>query len=555
MYRLFQYTFIATCLFSSPSFAKDKTYDDALLNKFIAMEYAKFFADEFSRMPYNQLKTEYATALLDKKDHYGFGMRFKSKPAMRAEGATLILSVDGQDLFRMEILDLLGQRYKINGKLYTHAWIGNAATQKELIKRTVPRVQALNPIWNLFVPEVQALFPVLGAAAAEGCAAGGCAALWFVAQRAAVWVVVQGSSRVAAAAVAGSTAFRTRAAPAMANAARVTIERAKAIKDSALQHEKVQGYKEGIKSGVDSTAKVLSDPAYIIIGPVETLKWLAGSAGALVKMSAMGAGAGGIGWYINNVWESRKVAGGVVEGVKCTVNGKTASECGVSSGMKLTKGITPKNDQFRWCAHPLLNETQTLIKRPDGTTDGLTFRVGMKDGATTGEATRALTFRLRNDGKLIEDSLRFYDIKEGVIDKIQTMDIDQDFDTKLLIPIRIDSTSGNDQEVIDDMKEKLKQRDFAINVWRASRPFKPVVIENITITSEAAKKFPADPLAAEGSDGAKKLNEEMKATNSLLEKIRKFNDVCNSLDEIKELAGPKATAAAPTAAGSAKATN
>jgi hypothetical protein len=128
------------------------------LKQNLTTEYVKEFADEYNSFSYQDVKDTYQF-LMPKAERSSFFKLYKHKPQVQYKKNVIYFVGEHGEAAKIEILDILEQKYKINGNAFAYDWNGSLLLQSKTIGSRLRDKQAAYeffPILDLFIPQAQA---------------------------------------------------------------------------------------------------------------------------------------------------------------------------------------------------------------------------------------------------------------------------------------------------------------------------------------------------------------------------------------------------------------
>lgn len=477
------------------------SYDEEYWRKTYAEEYAKLFAEEFSNLQKSGDFKDIYQYFLPRDQRDKFFRKFEIT-SVTAKGSVVTIVKDGKAL-EIDIVDMLEQRFKINGQPYTHDWLGRADVQLDVIRKAArtQKTAALHErIFDAVVPKADAAVPLLVAGAIQVCVEGGCQLAWMVGQRALLWAAAN-SSRVQVAAVAASPAVRTKIWNVLKKAyeggARVTRY---IYEDIATDPRMVNGYR--------AATKALSTPGNYVVAPFKAAHafWEFAKAGKGIASGSIYVGAGTqvAGMYAQDI--PFKTA------LECLANFQIVQNCRFAKPSvtvtDTSSGISKVLDS--WCPTDLVNEIHSY-RSENGVNVVRIWRTGLKAGhagssTVQGVPTEGFRFELDSEGHVKPETARYFEFsKSGEVTLISKIKFNDKVPAQTLLTQRKHLPDLKKEE--NDLFNQVTERNARLKPLIERAKSRPLFADS----QEGLSNQTTDPLKARGNDQALTSDEQSKA--------------------------------------------
>lgn len=458
MLRFKTWLSVALLFLSLPSQAQFKKITEKEFNHWLAKKFVQDRATEFNQLQ----KLEGAPILyqlfLPRAMRSTFKSSWADRPTMKAEDTTLVIEFKNHPSVRMEVVDLLKQKYKINGQPFTRAWFGNQTTDAELLTKLIqknkgyslnelvlPKSEAL--VWML--PALYAL--IVGVEATADVAAGAA-----VIDGVATAVTVAGA-RTAATEVATAAAARaatTEATIGAREAAKVVVTE---LKNDPLLRAELRA--ELLKDVLTETIKAPTPAKSSLVGRFAI--WvgaLSGTAGVTSTVSQTLS-------YANSK-DANYIAAALCE---FSTENMSLDACLAAQRGKVKEtsdAALTLRTHYSWCYNEKANEIQGTANLKDGRTEVFVTRYDEKRSPVL-----AMRFVIDKHGYVEGDSIRQYALKIVAEDMSQDLRFLSPKQLAIkdgarlkqedVFPKPLDDTNKT-SAIIDDMAKKIETRDRLI---------------------------------------------------------------------------------------------
>jgi|GEM_PF-5233106 len=446
---------VAVLLISLPLHAQPQKITEKEFNHWLAKKFVQDRASEFNQLKDLKGAQVLYQLFLPHAMRSTFKLGWADRPTMKAEDTTLVIQFKNQPSVRMEVVDLLKQKYKINGHPFTRAWFGNQATDAELLTRLIQKDKGyslndvLLPKSEAFVWMLPALYALIVGAEATADVAAGAAVIDGVAT-----AVTAAGVRTAATEVATASAARvatTEATIGAREAAKMAVSELK--NDPVLRAELRE---ELLKGLLKETLTAPSPAKTSLVGRFAV--WV----GALSATAGVTSTVSQTLSYANSK-DANYVAAAFCE---FSFENMSLDAClaAQKSKPKETSDIAlTLRTHYSWCYNEKANEIQGTANLKDGRTEVFITRYDEKRNPVL-----ALRFVLDKHGSVEGDSLRQFALKnvtEGSSQDLRFLSPKQlvikdgaHLKQEDVFPKPIDDTNKS-SAIIDDMAKKIETRD------------------------------------------------------------------------------------------------
>lgn len=422
----------------------------------------------------------------DIKDVYGFFLpknqrptffkNLKKMPTIERQGNILSIQMPVGAPIQLEIVDLLKQEFRINGRLYVHDLKGDMLVQRDRMRyqfrhRKTAAADLFSPM-NLLFPQAEA--QGWEEAALAACIAGGCEMVLGFAEREAIFLFAR------SAVIRGISAEVTKAAE---KEAIMAIDKGFEVTAQYIVRLSKEAPKvvEVAKAGTEAVAKV-AHPAW------KAATWLKATAGAVFLT--------GLGAYTNSAIATvNKI--GMLTALECIFHRHypdstcpdVTAKVNVSdkSDVSSPNGVDPS-----FCAHNKVNETAVAVPQKDGSKLILLNRNAI-DGVNIGLNISSVRYVVDPNNQVATNSIRTYDYDPSGLNviRIHRPDIkESSIDANLLLTKKSDKLT-DENEIDKDMQKQITRRERILSSLEEGRP------DIVVVDGDLLTKIQSDPIAAE----------------------------------------------------------
>lgn len=512
------------CVTTVPSArAQNGPFTADQLRQHFAKQYARDFADEFNTFTANGDFKDIYQYFLPRHQRGRFFGKFKID-RVEADGPNLILKTAGQAPLKIQVVDLLGERFSINGQSYTHDWGGEPATQREVLRRMFKADQARADGFDLFdrildlgLPRAHAFAPLVPIVV-QACVEGGCALAWFVAQRGAVWAL-SNSARITAAGVSSSPVVRKALGEALVRAAGGAKKMGEYIWMDLRTDPELANLAKGAKAFAVS-------PAAWIKAPFKAAGFLVAQVMKPVSGSITGVAAGVGMLTVNKMVE---------DGAKKNLDWSTSLRCSLSlqpidscsyAKTKVTVADAPARlngaaMQDFWCPTSTVNEFQITTIQEDGSKLTRIWRVASAGAPDSkGEPIMGMRYEVDTNGKVRPNSARYYKFKKSKVESVSSLEFGR-VDPSAIATKRKHLPDAKAEEA--DLGEQITRRDVLLKDVVEMAQTQPI------LTGNDIKTYAVDPLKKASDQEALRRDQEVAHAEDMESGLKPAAKICDDL--------------------------
>lgn len=491
---------------SIPVRAETGKLEPEALREYLANQYVAEFVQEFNSFSIEQAQEFYGYFVpLKKRDQFLKG--FKVKPKARGENNRMFLDMPNGATLKIEVIDVLEERYRIDGKSFAYDWNTDVPLQLKTIQRRYRQDQARfdgqRSIMDLILPRANAVLPALAVACVEGACETIAA---FVARTVLYLASKRGLISLAASQMTRENALAVLSRMGGANKAFWEV-----VKTAYLEYRtSPDAWAQALRWTREKAAAFLTKSfEHVFPNLVNTPISIATSLYMFERITKT-----------NQKIEDGKKKG--IEGeiaAKCVQDGYKADDTCPYSKLKIPS--VPDTIQVPhdpWCPKNEVNEFQSYFDTDDGTI-GVIARVDEQNHPIS-----AVRYVIKN-GKVDVDSIRYYHMSDAEIDSVvQPGFKGKDLPASELVTNekRFQGQDGADK-TIQDMMAQVKRRDQFMKSQQDKSK------DNVIFHGNILKDHTKDALKSAMDPKAKELDNEKLVAADIMDKIKFCAEYCTLL--------------------------
>ncbi len=528
-------------------FAHIGSIDPEELRKSLASQYVTEFVQEFNEFSAQDVKDIYGF-FMPEKERPVFFQGFKIKPHARGVGNILYLDMPSGTSVKVELIDLLEQRYKINGKIFAYDWTGDMTVQLRSIrgrfKKKTAGLDRLNPIMDMFLPAADAQgweeMLIAGALLTQACVDGACEALALFAGRAAVFATAREAFIRALASSAGKEAMAV-AKNSFIKSGKFTWQMITRVITFLEKDPEIAKAFESMKSLKDGETWG-NIVRYAIKAPFKTIGWFANQFKSNIVGPLLGTLVGiptAIGFAIVNAAADDAVRDKKIPkltGVYCFLRHGEINEACEFVKPQIQPSPKPVDDlKVEWCNTDNVNEYQIYLDKGEGRKIAIVVRLDVSE-KNKGHPLSATRYEIK-DSSVDPQSVRKYKWSGTDLSEISKMTATtpiwgQDIATKRR---HFDGPDGEGKEVAD-MAEQVKRREGILNPKDSK--------DEVIYKGDIIKDLGSDSLKTHVDEKAEALIHEYQLAQEMLNMLQfgqGYCDLSNKTETAKAVPGPGAS--------------
>jgi hypothetical protein len=394
---------------SCSAWSQNGPFSETEIRQILNKKYAESFVQEFNELQKQKIANYMYAEFMSKPERKELLKNWNSNARARTQQNAIFIEADGKVLAEIDILDLLEQRYRINGKFFTNDWSASKSLQRDLLRNLPEKRTARNSLGMALLPQANAFVVPLIEACVEFCGVAADQAAVFVAEYA---------PEIEALAARSSVGFRKVVIGQSAKAYRFVADKTRYILEDIYTDPEIGAFFKANKPS--SPASYVKGTAR---GAAYAFKKISGVLG-VISAAAITGFAGNYGWnaFQEKLKEGQELGASLYDVSLCLAHRQY-----VIANCSYAKPKTPMPKDAPtvlggdpidwWCPTENVNEIESTLKMKDGTLSVHIFRTP-RGGKDKGGLGSAFEYEIGKDNKIIPDTIRTY---ESENDEITTM--------------------------------------------------------------------------------------------------------------------------------------